>query len=97
MPRGLQRTAEDSAGTCRALRKEKKDFFDQYGLEARTILDELLEKYAEHGVAQFALPDVLELPPINRHGNVVEIARCFGGEDCLVEAVHQLQALLYAA
>ena len=79
------------------LRKEKKDFFDQYGLEARTILDELLEKYAEHGVAQFALPDVLELPPINRHGNVMDIARCFGGEERLVEAVTNLQTLLYAA
>ena len=79
------------------LRKEKKDFFDQYGPEARAILDELLEKYAEYGVAQFALPDVLELPPINQHGNVVEIARRFGGEDRLVEAVHQLQTLLYAA
>jgi type I restriction enzyme R subunit len=79
------------------LRREKKDFFDQYGPEARAILDELLEKYAEHGAAQFAVPEVLEVPPINRHGNVMEIARCFGGEDKLVQAVHALQAILYAA
>ena len=31
------------------LRSERKDFFDRYGPEARQILDELLEKYAEHG------------------------------------------------
>jgi hypothetical protein len=37
------------------------------------------------------------VPPINRHGNVMEIARCFGGEDKLVQAVHALQAILYAA
>ena len=79
------------------LRQEKKDFFDQYGPEARAILDELLEKYAEHGAAQFAVPEVLEVPPINRHGNVMEIARCFGGEEKLVEAVGKLQTLLYAA
>jgi type I restriction enzyme R subunit len=79
------------------LRQEKKDFFDQYGPEARAILNELLEKYAEHGAAQFVLPDVLELLPISRHGNVMEIARCFGGEERLVEAVRRLQSLLYAA
>jgi type I restriction enzyme R subunit len=79
------------------MRKEKKDFFDQYGPEARVILDELLEKYAEHGAAQFAVPEVLEVPPINRHGNVVEIARCFGGEDRLLEAVQRMQTMLYAA
>ena len=28
------------------LREERKDFFDQYGPEARAILDELLDKYA---------------------------------------------------
>ncbi len=79
------------------LRTERKDFFDQYGPEARAILDELLEKYAEHGTAQFVVPDVLELPPINRHGNVIEIAGHFGGEEKLVEAVRLLQTMLYAA
>src|SRR5262249_49857920 len=79
------------------LRKEKKDFFDQYGPEARAILNELLEKYTEHGTAQFVLPDVLEVPPLSGHGNVMEIAEKFGGSENLVEAVHRLQTLLYAA
>jgi len=79
------------------LRTERKDFFDQYGPEARAVLSELLDKYTEHGTAQFVIPDALELPPINRHGNVIEIARRFGGEATLVEAVSELQRLLYAA
>jgi len=79
------------------LRTEKKDFFDQHGPEARAILNELLDKYAEHGTAQFLIPDVLELPPINKNGNVMETAGRFGGEDRLVEAVRRLQTLLYAA
>jgi type I restriction enzyme R subunit len=82
---------------AQALRSEKKDFFDQYGPEARAILNELLEKYAEHGTAQFVIPDALEVPPINQHGNVIDIAALFGGEQQLVDAVHQLQTLLYAA
>ena len=79
------------------LRTERKDFFEQYGPEAREILEHLLDKYADHGAAQFVVPDVLELPPINEHGNVMEIARRFGGEEKLAEAVSQLQTLLYAA
>ena len=79
------------------LRSEKKDFVDQNGAEARAILHELLDKYTEHGTAQFVIPDALELPPINRHGNVIEIVRRFGGEDRLAEAVRKLQTLLYAA
>jgi type I restriction enzyme R subunit len=79
------------------LRKEKKDFFDQYGPEARAVLNALLEKYAEHGAGQFTIPDVLEVPPISEHGNVMEIANKFGGSEKLVEAVDRLQTLLYAA
>lgn len=79
------------------LRKEKKDFFDTYGPEAQAILNELLEKYAEHGPAQFILPDILQIPPISEHGNVVEIAKLFGGPDQLREAIQRLQTLLYAA
>lgn len=61
------------------------------------ILRELLEKYAEYGPAQFTLPAILQLPPISEHGNVVEIAKLFGGPDQLREAVHRLQTLLYTA
>ncbi len=79
------------------LRKDKKDFFDRYGPEAEAVLTELLEKYAEHGTAQFVIPDVLKVPPISGHGNVREIASLFGGSRELKEAVHELQRLLYAA
>ena len=79
------------------LRKKKPDFFGRYGPEARTILEELLEKYSEHGTAQFEMPEVLKVPPISEHGNVREIADFFGGAERLKEAVDQLQVLLYAA
>jgi type I restriction enzyme R subunit len=75
--------------------KERAEFFARFGPEARQILSELLEKYAEHGVAQLKLPDVLKVPPIADHGNPSEIAAAFGGRERLVEAVADLQALLY--
>ncbi len=48
-------------------------------------------------MAQFGLPDTLEVPPISTHGNVMEIAEFFGGADMLVAAVQELQTILYAA
>jgi type I restriction enzyme R subunit len=82
---------------ARRLRSERKDFFAQYGPEAQQVLDALLDKYTEFGAAQFELPAILELPPINRFGNVVEIGRLFGGPERLRQAVNELQTALYAA
>jgi type I restriction enzyme R subunit len=79
------------------LKKDKKDFFDQYGPETKMILNELLDKYSDYGTAQFVIPDVLKVPPISNHGNVIEIANLFGGVEKLKKAVNQLQTLLYAA
>lgn len=61
------------------------------------MLDALIEKYAEHGSAQFKLPDVLEVPPFSAWGNVIELAARFGGSRRLREAVNDLQRLIYAA
>lgn len=69
--------------------------FKNYQEEARIILDTLLEKYAEFGMAQFKLPDILKVPPISQYGNVREITTIFGGSEQLREAVQQLQVLLY--
>jgi type I restriction enzyme R subunit len=79
------------------LKTAKPGFFTRYSPEARAVLEELLEKYAEHGDAQFVLPDVLRVPPISNHGQVAEIVRLFGGVDQLRSAVTELQNELYAA
>ena len=57
------------------LKSERKDYFEKFSPEARQVLDELLEKYAEHGDAQFVLPDVLKVPPISTHGQPAEIIK----------------------
>jgi type I restriction enzyme R subunit len=79
------------------VKREQQAFFEQFGSQARTILDGLLEKYAEHGPDQFVLPDVLHVPPISDHGTVADIVRLFGSADRLRAAVNQLQEHLYAA
>jgi type I restriction enzyme R subunit len=82
---------------AQALKQQRPDFFARYGSEARQVLEELLEKYAEHGDAQFVLPDVLKVPPLSDHGQVADIVRSFGGAEALRAAVNDLQRYLYAA
>jgi type I restriction enzyme R subunit len=79
------------------LKQERKEFFDRYNPEARKILIELLEKYAQHGDAQFVLPDVLHVPPISDHGKPGEIIRLFGSPEQLRTAVNDLQGILYGS
>jgi type I restriction enzyme R subunit len=80
-----------------AVREDGKAFFNRFANGARAVLNELLEKYVEYGTAQFQIPDILKVPPISEHGNVMEIAGLFGGGDNLREALGELQQLLYAA
>ena len=79
------------------LRNDKKDFFDKFGPDARAILEDLLNKYADHGVTQFKIPDALKIPPISERGNISEIIGFFGGVDKLRGAVAELQEQLYYA
>jgi type I restriction enzyme R subunit len=79
------------------LRKEKKDFFEKYGPEARQVLPEMLDKYIEYGTAQFQIPEILKVPPISERGTVPQIAAFFGGADKMRAAVGEMQSLLYAS
>lgn len=88
--------------TCRQraeqLRRRNPDFFEQYGEDARAILEILLDKYAEHGVEEFSVPTTFKAnQEFKRYGNVAEIAQRFGGVTQLKQAVSQLQSLLYSA
>jgi len=78
------------------LRKGRDDFWQRFQPEARQILEEILDKYIEHGTAQFRVPDILKVPPIANHGNVLEIAAKFGGAEPLRAAIECLQTLLYS-
>ena len=79
------------------LRRERKDFFDQYAPEAREVLGEMLEKYIEYGTAQFQIPEILKVPPISERGTIPQIAAFFGGAEKMRSAVSEMQALLYAS
>jgi type I restriction enzyme R subunit len=79
------------------VRKAQLDFWEYFKPEAREILNAILDKYIEHGTAQFKAPDILKVPPISEHGNIIEIAGKFGGPGKLRDALERLQTLLYAS
>jgi type I restriction enzyme R subunit len=81
----------------RRLRKEHRDWLASFVPEARSILDNLLAKYAEHGVSQLDDLRVLEVPPLSDLGTPVEIAARFGGPEALRTALVDLETRLYAA
>lgn len=60
-------------------------------------MNDLLDKYAEHGVSQMDDLHVREVPPISARGSVMEIAQAFEGPDKLKSAVAELQEMIYAA
>jgi type I restriction enzyme R subunit len=80
-----------------AVRREQGEFLEAYGPQAREVLDYLLDKYTDHGVAQLTDLHILELPDVPVQGTVLEIADMFGGVEALRGATAKLQDLLYAA
>lgn len=76
--------------------KGKKDFFQQFSSVAQEILREILDKYTEYGFFEMENLNVLKIPPISNHGNVIEIADAFGGINQLKAAITELQNLVYA-
>jgi type I restriction enzyme R subunit len=81
----------------RRLRREHREWLEGFVPEARAVLEDLLEQYAEHGVGQLDDLRVLEVPPLNRHGTPVEIADRFGSAGALRSALDSLENHLYAA
>jgi type I restriction enzyme R subunit len=82
---------------ARRLRRKHASFLMQYQEDARSVLDDLLDKYIDEGVGQLEDLAVLSVPPLTRHGTAVQIAAKFGGAPQLRRAVAELEALLYDA
>lgn len=80
----------------RAENVRKRDYFTQYGEQARAVLDALLEKYADEGVFSIEDTSVLRVKPFDQFGTPVEIVRLFGDRNGFRKALQQLEAELYA-
>ena len=79
----------------RAANVQKRNVFRKYGYQARTVLNALLDKYADEGVLNLDDANVLRIPPLNTLGTPVQLLKAFGGKDQFIEAVRDLQSALY--
>lgn len=79
----------------RAERVKKRNYFEKYGPEAREVLQALLDKYADEGIASLENTTVLKVKPINQFGTPVEIVKRFGKRTDFEKAVLELEQELY--
>ena len=80
----------------RAQRVKKRSVFTQYGPVARKVLDALLDKYADEGIATIESNEVFKLQPFTDLGSPVELVRSFGGRPQYLSALQALEQALYA-
>ena len=81
----------------RARNVRKRNYFTKYGDKARLVLEALLDKYAESGVAQLETMEILQVQPISEYGTPVEIVSLFGGKDQYLTAIRELETQIYSA
>ena len=79
----------------RAENVKKRDVFTRYGAQARAVLDALLDKYADEGLASVEDPGVLRVQPLSDLGTPLELVRHFGGRNEYIAAVQELAAAIY--
>lgn len=79
----------------RANNVKKRNYFTKYGEKAQTILNSLLDKYAEDGLLTIESTEVLKLDPLNKLGTPMELIKAFGGKQQYLSAIKELETELY--
>ena len=95
----LQHAADDQPPIThreRARRVHKRNVFTHYGPVARKVLEALLDKYADEGIATIESNEVFKLQPFTDLGSPVELVRSFGGRPQYLAALQTLERELYA-
>ena len=80
----------------RARRVQKRNVFTHYGPVARKVLEALLDKYADEGIATIEADNVFSVQPFTHLGSPSELVRSFGGRPQYLSALQTLERELYA-
>ncbi|WP_291477084.1 EcoAI/FtnUII family type I restriction enzme subunit R [Acidovorax sp.] len=80
----------------RARRVHKRNVFTHYGPVARKVLEALLDKYADEGIATIEADNVFSVQPFTHLGSPAELVRSFGGRPQYLSALQTLERELYA-
>jgi type I restriction enzyme R subunit len=79
----------------RAEKVRRRDLFGKYGDKARAVIEALLQKYADTGIASVESMDILKVTPLPSLGTPTEIVNLFGGKRAYLAAIRELETALY--
>ena len=79
----------------RANNVKKRNYFTKYGEQARKVLENLLEKYADEGKSNIESIEVLKVKPFTDYGSPMEIVKTFGSKTQYLKAIQELEQELY--
>lgn len=79
----------------RADNVKKRNVFGKYGAKAREVLDALLEKYQDSGIATVESLEILKVDPLASIGTPMELVALFGSKDGYLAAIKELENALY--
>ncbi len=80
----------------RADNVKKRNYFTKYNETAQQVLTNLLDKYADQGVAEIETKDALKVAPFTELGRPLELAKKgFGGPQQFEQAITELEQEIY--
>jgi type I restriction enzyme R subunit len=79
----------------RANNVKKRNYFNKYGDQAKKVLENLLDKYADEGIDDIESIEVLKVKPFTDLGSPMEIVSTFGSKKAYLKAIHELEEELY--
>lgn len=81
----------------RAENVRRRNYWTKYGDKARTVLEALLDKYAENGIENIESMKILTVDPLKELGTPTELVNAFGGKPQYLAAIRELEAEIYRA
>ena len=81
----------------RAENVRKRNYWTKYGDKARSVLEALLDKYAESGIENIEDMKILTVEPLKELGTPTELVGLFGGKPQYLAAIRELEAEIYRA
>lgn len=79
----------------RAENVRKRNYWTKYGDKARSVLEALLDKYAESGIENIEDMKILTVDPLKELGTPTELVGLFGGKPQYLAAIRELESEIY--
>lgn len=79
----------------RANNVKKRNYFEKYSVEAREVLNAMLDKYAEEWIDSIEDINILNVRPFRSMWSPLEIIKKFGSKKAYLQAVREVEERIY--